>query len=681
MTDVFLSYNRDDQATARRFADGMKSEGFSVWWDQSLNAGEAFDRVTEKALAEATAVVVLWSKRSVDSNWVRAEAAEARASGRLVPVMIEPCKRPIMFELTHTADLSGWSGDTTDPRWRSFLAGLGRFRGGAPASAASPATFQNSATGSHNNRTRVRAALAIGALALLVTVGGIWWKSTSTAKAPSAASSANSLTVPDVAGPPVTLAVLPFANLSSDAEQEYFSDGLTEEILNQLAQITALRLTGRTSSFSFKGKNEDLREIGRKLAVANLLEGSVRKDGEQLRVTAQLIRAADGTHQWSKTYDRNVENVFAVQDEIAKDVAQALSVKLDVTTLNRAQGGTTNVDAYDRFLRWRNLYLSEHVEPEALRQMVRLAREAVALDPGFVLAWDALADSLTALSRQASDAQAEKLRKEAAEARSRVADLAPDSWIVQRERAYALWAEGKWPEAIALVEAIMKSGPLTLERANPYINLIFAVGRLEETITLMSQLQAIEPLAMFMTRDLQWDLTAAGRIDEAEAEYQRSKALDGSHAEPDSVAFYRMLARQDANPQALRNLHQLLLERMGPRAPRYLHDLGAALHDRALMRDILREDFEERKDPSIRYYADALGDAELALAAVRSMWKGRSPSFYAYWQVYLTPYSGMRSLPGYKELMREAGLVDYWRQSGDWGDVCRPVGENDFECR
>jgi len=677
MPDVFLSYSREDQVTARRFADGMTGEGFSVWWDQALNAGEAFDRVTEKALAEAGAVVVLWSKRSVDSNWVRAEAAEARASGRLVPVMIEPCKRPIMFELTHTADLSGWNGDTTDPRWRSFIAGLGRFRSREPAvGAALPAP---SAISPEARRfSRVGMALAIGALALLAIMGGIWWKAASTPKAPLAA---NSPTVLSDAGSPVTLAVLPFANLSSDAEQEYFSDGLTEEILNQLAQIPALRLTGRTSSFSFKGKNEDLREIGRKLGVANLLEGSVRMDGEQLRVTAQLIRAEDGTHQWSKTYDRSVASVFAVQDEIAKDVAQALSVKLDVTTLNRAQGGTTNVDAYDRFLRWRNLYLSEHVEPEALREMVRLAREAVALDPGFVLAWDALADSLTALSRQASDAQAGKFRKEAAEARSRVADLAPDSWIVQRERAYALWAEGKWAEAIALVEAIMKSGPLTLERANPYINLIFAVGRLEETITLMSQLQAIEPLAMFMTRDLQWDLTAAGRIDEAEAEYQRSKALDGSHAEPDSVAFYRMLAREDANPQALRNLHQLLLERMGPRAPRYLHDLGAALHDRARMRDILREDFEETKDPSIRYYADALGDAELALAAMRSMWKGRSPSFYAYWQVYLTPYSGMRSLPGYKELMREAGLVDYWRQSGDWGDVCRPVGEQDFECR
>jgi hypothetical protein len=99
------------------------------------------------------------------------------------------------------------------------------------------------------------------------------------------------------------------------------------------------------------------------------------------------------------------------------------------------------------------------------------------------------------------------------------------------------------------------------------------------------------------------------------------------------------------------------------------------------MQDILRKDFEARRDPSIRFYADALGDEELALAAMRGMWKGRSKSYTDYWQLYLTPYSGMRSLPGYKELMREVGLADYWRQTGDWGDVCRPLGEQDFECR
>ncbi len=136
----------------------------------------------------------------------------------------------------------------------------------------------------------------------------------------------------------MTLAVLPFANLSSDPEQEYFSDGLTEEILNQLAQVDALSVTARTSSFSFKGKNEDVRVIAQKLGVSNLLEGSIRKEGNQLRITAQLVSGKDGAHLWSKTYDRELSGVFALQEEIAKDVASALSIKLDVGENAAGQG-------------------------------------------------------------------------------------------------------------------------------------------------------------------------------------------------------------------------------------------------------------------------------------------------------------------------------------------------------
>jgi hypothetical protein len=141
MPDLFLSYARDDQEIARHFAENFRREGFGVWWDQALNPGEAFDQVTEEALAGASAVIVLWSKKSVSSRWVRAEATQANASHRLLPVMIEPCTRPIMFELTHTADLSQWKGNRDDPAWQAFVAGVRRFverraqgeAGGVPA--------------------------------------------------------------------------------------------------------------------------------------------------------------------------------------------------------------------------------------------------------------------------------------------------------------------------------------------------------------------------------------------------------------------------------------------------------------------------------------------------------------------------------------------------------------------
>jgi hypothetical protein len=141
MADIFLSYTREDQATAQRFAEGFEAQDLSVWWDATLRSGEAYDTVTEEALRTAKAVVVLWSKRSVLSRWVRAEATLAHRNRTLVPAMIEPCERPIMFELTQTADLSHWSGATSDPAWRAFLVDVRRFveAGAAPACPDAPA--------------------------------------------------------------------------------------------------------------------------------------------------------------------------------------------------------------------------------------------------------------------------------------------------------------------------------------------------------------------------------------------------------------------------------------------------------------------------------------------------------------------------------------------------------------
>ena len=129
MPDIFLSYSREDQAVARRYAEAMEREGFKVWWDAAINPGETFDEVTEQALKDAKAVVVLWSKRSVASRWVRSEASQADRYGTLVPVTIEPCDRPIMFELSQTTDLSGWSGKPDDARWLAFVESLRRFVG------------------------------------------------------------------------------------------------------------------------------------------------------------------------------------------------------------------------------------------------------------------------------------------------------------------------------------------------------------------------------------------------------------------------------------------------------------------------------------------------------------------------------------------------------------------------
>lgn len=490
-----------------------------------------------------------------------------------------------------------------------------------------------------------------------------------------------------------SLAVLPFADLSQSRDQDYLADGLAEEILGQLSQVPALQVVGRTSSFSFKGKNEDLRAIGRQLGVAHLLEGSVRKDGDRLRVTAQLIRAEDGTHLWSKTYARELRDVFAVEDEISRDVAQALSVKLDAVRFNREQGGTTNVEAYERFLRARSIVMRELYDFEHRRERLQLSREMVALDPTCVLCLDALASSLNTMSVEVDGVQAAQLRAESAEVRARIARMAPHSWVAKRDRSNALWVEGKRAEAIALAKEIVDAGPPTKERVFDYAFMIFAMGHLNETIALVEQVRAVEPVAIFLSRDLQYDYTAARRYQDAEAEYQRGLRMEGSQREPTIGAFVRQLAgKRPGGLAELQALHRELLNSGYGYDTRFLRELGKVLNDRSAMLALARRALASETNAGsangdyLLFVADALGDADVAVAALRKHlesfeeFKTHTMSQYAYAALWIVPYSRVRAHPEYKKLLLEMGVVDYWRQTGKWGDGCEPVGTDDFRC-
>ncbi len=489
-----------------------------------------------------------------------------------------------------------------------------------------------------------------------------------------------------------SLAVLPFADLSQSQDQEYLADGLAEEILNQLAQMPALRVVGRSSSFSFKGSNQDLRTIGRRLDANHLLEGSVRKAGDQLRVTAQLIRVEDGAHLWSRTYARELRDLFGVQEEISRDVARALSVKLDAVQFNREQGGTTDVEAYERFLRWRGIVMRELFDFEHDRERLRLAREMVALDPQCLLCRDALAASLDAMALEVGGVQAGRLRAESAEVRAHIARVAPDSWVARRDHANALWREGRRAEAIALARQVAEAGPPTKERVWDYAYMIYAMGHLNETVALVEQVRAIEPASLFLSRDLQYDYTAARRHDDAESEYQRGLKLEGSQAEPTYLAFFRQLAgKRPGGLPELRGLHrQLLQQGWGFNTP-FFRDLGNALDDRAAMLALVRKALADDAYGGAAHVpasvADALGDAGLAVAGLRKDLASRPGfsehtlaqfPFVAFWNL---PYSGVRAHPGFKQLLIEGGVADYWRQTGKWGDGCGPAGADDFQCQ
>ena len=209
-----------------------------------------------------------------------------------------------------------------------------------------------------------------------------------------------------------SIAVLPFADMSPKHDQEYFADGVAEEILNALAHVDGLKVVGRTSSFFFKGKSEDLKVIGQKLGVANVLEGSLRKDGNGIRITAQLIRVSDGTHFWSESYDRKLSGIFKVQDEIAKAVVGALKVKLMPGTTVGTQGITANTEAHQHYLRGRDVTRASTTDN--LKKAEKEYRKAVALDPAFALAWAGLAHTLRTLEAFDSANPSAKRREGAA---------------------------------------------------------------------------------------------------------------------------------------------------------------------------------------------------------------------------------------------------------------------------
>ena len=190
--------------------------------------------------------------------------------------------------------------------------------------------------------------------------------------------------------PEVSIAVLPFLSLSADPENEIFADGMCEEIIKSLAQLKNLHVTARTSSFAFKGKHVDLRVIGEQLNVRTVLEGSVRKSGNRLRITAQLVNAADGYHLWSETYDREMKDVFAIQEEIAKAIAQRLEVTLDSERRPLFRAGTDNLEAFKLYTQGRSLFFQRG--PHLIRSVER-CKQAVSLDPKYALAWSGLADA------------------------------------------------------------------------------------------------------------------------------------------------------------------------------------------------------------------------------------------------------------------------------------------------
>jgi len=345
MADVFVSYARSDKARVAPLVAAIEAKGWTVWWDPEIDAGQQFDDQIERELKSAKAVLVVWTPTSVSSRWVRGEAREAADRGTLVPVRFEAASLPMDVRSIHTTDLDGWGEDAHSPPFQALLRSL---------------------------------------TAMIARQGGPQAGNAGTNPAASAAAPAGSR---------LAICVLPFANMSGDAEQEYFSDGISEDVITDLNKVSALSVVARNTAFGFKGKQVDIPLIARQLKVSHILEGSVRKAGQRVRISAQLIDSSTGNHVWAERYDRDLNDIFALQDEISQAIVKALKLKL-LPEEKKAieQRGTDTVEAYNLFLMAWQYYVTG-LEGDARRaeSIIRLCTGAVEIDPNYARAWALMA--------------------------------------------------------------------------------------------------------------------------------------------------------------------------------------------------------------------------------------------------------------------------------------------------
>lgn len=522
MQDIFLSYTREDQATARRFAEAFEREGFSVWWDTTLHSGDAYDKVTEKALKEARAVVVLWSQKSVDSRWVRSEATVAARQGTLVPVMIEPCERPVMFELTHTADLTHWTGDKRDKAWLAYLADVRRYVEGKqppldqPASRAqhTPPSAGRTSPPTINRRSAIG-----GAVALAAAAGGYAaWQ----AGLFGSGSSGNSV------------AVLPFSNLSGDATQSYLSDGLAAEIRSALARNSLLQVVAQTSSDSVRDHKEDAKQISRKLGVNFLLDGNVRRSGDTLRIVAELINGRTGFTKWTQTFDRSMRDVFAVQSEIAGAVAGALSAAVAANSPATGQGAGSNrvgdtesVAAYEAFLRGKELFTLATGETTD-RASAEAFEQAIGIDANYGAAHAARSRALTAIANQYTQGTRRRdLYDAAIEAANTAIRLAPDLADGHSALGFALFS-GRLDVKGARVpyDRSHELGAGDADVLNRFALYSARTGRFEEARAAIERAAALDPLNARVFRSVGGIAYAARRYQESIPPFDRALELN-----------------------------------------------------------------------------------------------------------------------------------------------------------
>jgi serine/threonine-protein kinase len=456
-----------------------------------------------------------------------------------------------------------------------------------------------------------------------------------------------------------SIAVLPFANMSADPENEYFSDGITEEIINALTRVEGLRVAARTSSFAFKGKNQNVHTVADVLSVASVLEGSVRKAGNRVRITAQLVNVADGYHLWSERYDREITDVFAIQDEIARAIVETLRVRL----IGRADAplvkpSTANIEAYNLYLKGR--YYWNRRNSVGLEKGMEYFQQAIQQDPNYALAYAGLADCYSVLGMYAYLPPLVACEKaEAAAARA----LALDATLAEAHLSAGLIAEWfiyEWPDAERAFQRAIALNHNYAEAHGFYAEFLCELGRFEEAIAQAATAQALAPVSPLVSALSGFVFYAARRHDEAIAECRKALDLDPEYPPALWVISWPLMekGRHDEAIEALERVVQL-----SQRSALFVAWLAVA-YARAGRAAAAQTLVEELLDRASREYVPPLhlgvaylhlGDKERALVCVERAYEERN-GHVAILKTFPV-FDGLRAEPRFQAVLQKLALA------------------------
>ena len=479
---------------------------------------------------------------------------------------------------------------------------------------------------------------------------------------------------------PVTgqsIAVLPFVNMSADADNEYFSDGISEELLNVLVKVSTLHVASRTSAFAYKGKDLPLSQIARELNVENILEGSVRKAGNRVRITAQLINANSDRHIWSETYERELVDIFDIQEEISANIVAALKIALNVDerdAVDRAGRPTENTEAYELYLQGRYAWRLRH--EDNIRRSIELFEKAIAQDPNFARAYEGLASAWSVLPSWADVSQAEA-GSHAKAAAIHALQLDPTLSEARAALSESAFLEHRWADGLAEYQQAISNDPRN-PTLHQWLGEAFAyMGFNSKALAEMRIAYELDPASPVINQSMVWLATTNHEDDLAIKHAEISKGLGvgkrGIYNSLDAMvrqgnwdAVFAGLDTLDDVPDVVKSCYRARQD------PSLRAQLPAQLDQ-----FIQASDDEKSRDlviDCLAFTGQADRASKLAVTNIDADWTGIT----SFWSSN-SSNAAMRKTEIFRKTLADMDLLDFYREQG-WPDLCHPVGEDDFQC-